>query len=46
MHYVPPHLDYVQEKKLAQSDPVCYSLPADETPKGNRVEAKIYLPRS
>jgi hypothetical protein len=46
MHFVPARLDYVQQKKLAQSDPVCYALPEGEPPKGNRIEAKIYLSRS
>jgi hypothetical protein len=46
MQFVPTRLDYVQQKKLTQSEPVCYALPADAAPKGNRIEAKIYLPRS
>jgi hypothetical protein len=45
MHYVPARLDYVQQKKLAQTDPVCYALASDDAPKGNRIEAKIYVPR-
>jgi hypothetical protein len=40
---VPPRLETVQQRKLSQSEPVCYALPAGQTPTGNRIEAKVYI---
>jgi hypothetical protein len=40
---VPPRLDEVQKKKVTQSQPACYALPAGEARTGNRIEAKVYM---
>jgi hypothetical protein len=43
--FVPPHLEYVQARKLRETEPVCYET--DLAPdRGNRLEAKIYLPKA
>jgi hypothetical protein len=44
--FVPPHLEMMRGKKLVSSEPVCYAPVDGPAPdKGNRIEAKIYLPR-
>jgi hypothetical protein len=43
-HFVPPHLEYVQQRRLKETEPVCY-VAAAGAEQGNRLEAKLYFPK-
>jgi hypothetical protein len=44
-HFVPPHLEYVQKRKLSESEPVCYLVAGEAPAQGGRLEAKLYFPK-